>query len=487
MAECIGGTRICTANAGVHCGIDAAWRGHRVLDWRERGCYDDPHSKRSADNAANPSPDARCAPCRTVRGGHSGRHGRGAGRDFRRRAQAGRDRPGGGRVRAMRRRSTSTPIPARTCGAASRPSTWAARASACSPSNATTCSYPDDVRARLELARAYFYAQDDLNSRREFDAIAKLDLPPAVRASVERYLDALLRREAQYTPRLRAFVEVGGGYDSNVNAGVAQADLTLPVFGPVTVADFGVKKGAGFAVVAAGATYDYPVAPGVILHASGWGSGNFYSQRIRIRPRELRRRARRKLSRRRQHVFGQLRVWRHPAGRRQLSQRQRSRRRVAPAVERDIAVVGRAAIRVDQLQRRQPAARRRPGVAGRRLSPVVAHRMAAGARPASRSAATSAARRTVPTSRATCWAPRAVVNVSPSPQWALTAGALLRAQQLRRRHPDHRRHAAATTTSSSTPASPISSPATGAPSSSTSTCATIRTSRSTSTRATSSR
>ena len=80
--------------------------------------------------------------------------------------------------------------------------------------------YPDDVRGRLELARAYFYAQDDLNARRAFDAIAKLDLPPAVRASVERYLDALLGREAQYQPRLRAFVEVGGGYDSNVNAGV---------------------------------------------------------------------------------------------------------------------------------------------------------------------------------------------------------------------------------------------------------------------------
>jgi len=138
--------------------------------------------------------------------------------------------------------------------------------------------FPDDIRARLELARAYFYAQDDLNSRREFDAISKLDLPPAVRASVERYLDALLHREAQYMPRLRAFFEAGGGYDSNVNAGVAQADLTLPVLGPVTVADFGVKQGAGFAVVAGGATYDRPVAPGLILHASAWGSGNFYSQ-----------------------------------------------------------------------------------------------------------------------------------------------------------------------------------------------------------------
>jgi outer membrane protein len=137
---------------------------------------------------------------------------------------------------------------------------------------------PDDVRGRLELARAYFQAQDDLNARRAFDAIAKLELPPAVRASVERYRDALLGRESQYQPRLRAFVEVGGGYDSNVNAGVAQADLTLPVLGPVTVADFGVKKSAGFANVAGGVTYDRPVAPGVILHGTAWGDGNFYSR-----------------------------------------------------------------------------------------------------------------------------------------------------------------------------------------------------------------
>ena len=141
-----------------------------------------------------------------------------------------------------------------------------------------TLRFPDDVRARLELARAYYYAQDDLNSRREFDAIAKLDLPPAVRASVERYLDALVRRGDQYTPRLRAFFEVGGGYDSNVNAGVRQADLSLPLLGPVTIAAFGVAQGSGFAEISAGASYYRPVAPGLILHAAGWGNGTFNSQ-----------------------------------------------------------------------------------------------------------------------------------------------------------------------------------------------------------------
>src|ERR1051325_7895595 len=33
--------------------------------------------------------------------------------------------------------------------------------------------FPDDVRARLELARAYFYAGDNVRSREEFEAVAK--------------------------------------------------------------------------------------------------------------------------------------------------------------------------------------------------------------------------------------------------------------------------------------------------------------------------
>ena len=38
--------------------------------------------------------------------------------------------------------------------------------------------FPDDVRAQLELARAYFYARDDLRARQEFEAVA-WERPPA--------------------------------------------------------------------------------------------------------------------------------------------------------------------------------------------------------------------------------------------------------------------------------------------------------------------
>src|SRR5450631_3543253 len=82
--------------------------------------------------------------------------------------------------------------------------------------------FPDDVRARLELARAYFYARDDIRARQEFETVARLKPPAEVQAGINRFLDALSVREARYRGRKLFYLEVGGGYDSNANAGVAQ-------------------------------------------------------------------------------------------------------------------------------------------------------------------------------------------------------------------------------------------------------------------------
>jgi hypothetical protein len=135
---------------------------------------------------------------------------------------------------------------------------------------------PDDARGRLELARAYFYAGDDVRSREEFETVRGLDPPAEVRAGIQRYLDALRAREAQYRPRLTAWIEAGAGYDSNINAGVAQADIALPVLGRVTVADAGVEKSDGFGVLAGSVQYNHPVAPGASLFVGATGTGNFY-------------------------------------------------------------------------------------------------------------------------------------------------------------------------------------------------------------------
>src|ERR1700687_5818097 len=136
--------------------------------------------------------------------------------------------------------------------------------------------FPDDVRARLELARAYFYARDNLRSRQEFEAVARLTPPADVQAGIDRYLDALSVRETRYRGRKLVYVEAGGGYDSNANAGVAQAELGLPVLGQVTISDFGLRKGSSFGWLAAGGEISKPVTPGWTLNASIAGNGTFY-------------------------------------------------------------------------------------------------------------------------------------------------------------------------------------------------------------------
>ncbi len=139
-----------------------------------------------------------------------------------------------------------------------------------------TLQFPDDPRARLELARAYFYAGDDVRSREEFESVARGKPPAEVRAGIDRYLAALSEREARYRGRRLAFVEIGGGYDSNANAGVAQADIGLPVLGPVTVDDFGVRKESAFGWLAAGAEIHHPLSPGWTVNGSVYAGGTFY-------------------------------------------------------------------------------------------------------------------------------------------------------------------------------------------------------------------
>jgi hypothetical protein len=138
--------------------------------------------------------------------------------------------------------------------------------------------FPEDVRARLEIARAYFYARDDVRARQEFEAVARLKPPADVQAGIDRYLAALSTREARYRGRNLFYVEAGGGYDSNANAGVAQAELGLPVLGPVTVSDFGVRKASSFAWLAAGGDMTKPIAPGWTLNASFAGNGTLYGR-----------------------------------------------------------------------------------------------------------------------------------------------------------------------------------------------------------------
>lgn len=129
--------------------------------------------------------------------------------------------------------------------------------------------YPDNVSARLQLARGYFILGVDARAREEFEALRKLNPPPEVAATIDRYLDAIRLRETRYTLSKGLYVEAGIGSDSNVNGGVADANITLPALGPVIVAQSATKQSDTFTLLGAGGYVSDPVAPGVALYANG--------------------------------------------------------------------------------------------------------------------------------------------------------------------------------------------------------------------------
>ena len=129
-------------------------------------------------------------------------------------------------------------------------------------------NFPDNAQARAELARGYFVLGENARAREEFREVLKAKPPAAVVANIERYLDAIRARESAYRTTAGAFVELGLGYDSNINGGVSNANLSVPNLGQITVLPAGVKIGSSFAQATAGANVVHPVAPGVALFGS---------------------------------------------------------------------------------------------------------------------------------------------------------------------------------------------------------------------------
>ena len=124
-------------------------------------------------------------------------------------------------------------------------------------------NFPENDRARLELARGYFVLQEDARAREELEAVRAKSPPAEVIATIDRYLEAIRAREGRFKTTSRFYVEAGIGSDSNVNGGVGNPDVTLPVLGNVTVSAAGTRRGDMFSYLGTGGQVVKPVAAGV--------------------------------------------------------------------------------------------------------------------------------------------------------------------------------------------------------------------------------
>ena len=139
-----------------------------------------------------------------------------------------------------------------------------------------TINYPENLGARLELARGYFVMGDDQRARQEFYAVRETNPPASVVANIDRFLAAMNDRESNYRLSLNGFIEGAAGLDTNANGGLGNAVINLPGFGDVTVADEGLSARTGFQSLAAGGQIAKPLAPGFAFFARGRLDGRFH-------------------------------------------------------------------------------------------------------------------------------------------------------------------------------------------------------------------
>jgi tetratricopeptide (TPR) repeat protein len=129
---------------------------------------------------------------------------------------------------------------------------------------------PNHAQARAEIARAYFLLGEKENALREFQNVRATNPPEAVRQTIDRYLSALGVGPTQ----LSGFVEIGFGWDSNVNSATASNQIAIPALGGIvaTIAPSGVKihdtfttAGGGMSVVH-GFTPEWAVVAGAAVN-----------------------------------------------------------------------------------------------------------------------------------------------------------------------------------------------------------------------------
>ena len=136
--------------------------------------------------------------------------------------------------------------------------------------------FPDNRSAQFQLARGYFILGEDERAREEFSNLmvgaAGADLD-----KINQFLDAIRSRESRYKPTSSAYVELGGGYDTNLNSGLPVGQVAgLPLGVVIAPGQTSVRQADFFSTMAAGVQGVYPIAPGISLYGGGQVSGRFH-------------------------------------------------------------------------------------------------------------------------------------------------------------------------------------------------------------------
>ena len=113
---------------------------------------------------------------------------------------------------------------------------------------------PDNALARAEIARAFYVMGEREAARREFEAVRRAPIPEDARATVDRFLSAIAAAEGT---RIDGFIEISGGYDTNVASATGSSTIAIPAFGGAafTLDPTLIERGDQFFNLAAGVNF----------------------------------------------------------------------------------------------------------------------------------------------------------------------------------------------------------------------------------------
>ena len=110
---------------------------------------------------------------------------------------------------------------------------------------------PNIIRPRLELAKVYLQLHNKHAAIKEFKVLLALQPKPNIKKAVKVYLVELTQPKDAIQPVITepvitGLVSLDVGYDSNVNFGLDNNIITLPLLGETTLSSASLRKKAGF-------------------------------------------------------------------------------------------------------------------------------------------------------------------------------------------------------------------------------------------------
>lgn len=133
---------------------------------------------------------------------------------------------------------------------------------------------PNNHVARAEIARAYLEMGERDSAKREFESVRSQSIPEEVKANIDRYLSAIATSDVR---TVTGYLELGVGYDTNVNFATANSLIALPAFNGnvIDLGRNGARRADTFAALAGGVNLTYRLSPEWAIVGGASGNGKF--------------------------------------------------------------------------------------------------------------------------------------------------------------------------------------------------------------------